>query len=105
MSLCFETLKTTIKSSTINGIWNETFEFDNILMDIADSSTWPIFLLTVMNYNKILSNVAIGYNYVMLCDSAYTVNSKDLIKPKWHDLYLPKSNKKIRPNNTGFLSF
>ena len=94
LSLGSKTLKTTIKSSTINGIWNETFEFDNILMDIADSSTWPIFLLTVMNYNKILSNVAIGYNYVMLCDSSYTLNSKDLIRPKWHDLYLPKSNKK-----------
>ena len=94
LSLGTKTLKTTIRSSTINGIWNETVEFDNISMDIADSSTWPIFLLTVMDYNKILSNVAIGYNYVMLCDSSYTLNSKDLIRPKWHDLYLPKSNKK-----------
>ena len=41
----------------------------------------------------------------MLCDSAYKLNSKDLVRFKWHDLYLPKSNKKIRPNNTGFLSF
>lgn len=62
-------------------------------MDITDSSTWLIFLLTVIDYNKIYL-IAIGYNYIMLCDSAYKLNSKDLVRFKWHDLYLPKSNKK-----------
>ena len=94
LSLGNKTLKTSIRMATINGIWNETLVFENVLLDIKDSSTWPIFLLTVIDYNRITSNVPIGYNYVMLCDAAYSLNSKDLVRPKWHDLYLPKSNKK-----------
>ena len=50
-------------------------------MDITDSSTWLIFLLTVIDYNKIYL-IAIGYNYIMLCDSAYKLNSKDLVRFK-----------------------
>ena len=77
LSLGNKTLKTSIRMATINGIWNETLVFENVLLDIKDSSTWPIFLLTVIDYNRITSNVPIGYNYVMLCDAAYSLNSKE----------------------------
>ena len=32
------------------------------------------------------------YNYVWLSDSHYLINKTDLVKPKWYQLYLPKSN-------------
>ena len=34
----------------------------------------------------------ICYNYVWLSDSHYLINKTDLVKPKWYQLYLPKSN-------------
>ena len=87
-------LKTTYKNNTMNGVWNEALEFDQIYMDINDQRTWPVFLLNVYDHNKILKNMPLGYNYLWLCNTHFCVNSFDLIKPKWHDLFLPKSNKK-----------
>ena len=34
----------------------------------------------------------LGSSYVWLSDSPYKFNSYELVKPKWHQLYLPKSN-------------
>ena len=42
------------------------------------------------------------YNYVCLSDSHYLINKTDLVKPKWYQLYLPKSN---RPQGEILLSF
>ena len=44
-------------------------------------------------YNKVLSNVPIGYNYLWLCSAGYALNGTKLCKHKWHNLFLPKSNK------------
>jgi len=87
-------LSTTVKNNTMNGVWNEKLEFNNILMDFDDKSTWPIFLLNVFDYNQIKSNVPLGYNYVWLCNAGYALNDINLCTPKWHNLFLPKSNKK-----------
>ena len=87
-------LSTTVKNNTMNGVWNEKLEFNNVLMDFNDKSTWPIFLLNVFDYNQIKSNVPLGYNYVWLCNAGYTLNDTNLCTPKWHNLFLPKSNKK-----------
>ena len=87
-------LSTTVKNNTMNGVWNEKLEFNNVLMDFNDRSTWPIFLLNVYDYNQIKSNVPLGYNYVWLCNAGYTINDTNLCTPKWHNLFLPKSNKK-----------
>ena len=104
----------------MNGIWNELLIFNDVLMNLNDKTSWPIFLLNVFDYNKIKSNVPLGYNYVWLCSSAYAINEtliklpneesindpKELerkleeekkklpmLQPKWHNLFLPKSNK------------
>ena len=86
--------KTSVKNNTMNGVWNELLVFENINLDIKDTTTWPMFLLSVYDWNKIQSDVPLGYNYVWLCNTSYTYNTTDLINPKWHSLFLPKSNKK-----------
>jgi len=86
-------LQTSVKNNTMNGIWNEQLVFSQVYMNIKDYSTWPIFLLNVFDYNRIKSNVPLGYNYVWLCNGAYSINDTELREPKWHNLFLPKSNK------------
>jgi hypothetical protein len=78
----------------MNGVWNEILEFDQVYMDLKDQRTWPVFLLNVIDKNKITKDFPLGYNYLWLSNSHFQINSFELIKPKWHDLFLPKSNKK-----------
>ena len=87
-----QTKKTTVKNNTMNGVWNELLVFNSINMDIDDQTTWPVFLLSVFDYNKIKSDVPLGYNYLWLSNTHYSFNKFDLIRPKWHKLFLPKSN-------------
>ena len=94
LTLDGKALSTSVKNNTMNGVWNEKLEFKNVLMDLNDRSTWPIFLLNVYDYNQITSNVSLGYNYVWLCNAGYAINDNKLCTPKWHNLFLPKSNKK-----------
>ena len=84
--------QTSIKHQTINGIWNEKLVFDGIKLDLKRKSTWPILLAEVLDYNRIIKDNLLGSSYVWLSDSPYRYNSVELIKPKWHQLYLPKSN-------------
>ena len=88
-----QTHDTHAKNNTMNGIWNEKLEFKNIRMKLDDITTWPIFQIAVFDKNKVKSNVPLGYNYLWLNDSAYTLNDAELREPKWHKLFLPKSNK------------
>ena len=88
-----KTEKTSYKDNTMNGIWNEKLVFSNIRMDLEDISTWPIFQVTVFDYNRGSSHKPLGYNYLWLCNSAYTLNDLEAREPKWHKLFLPKSNK------------
>ena len=85
---------TTFKNNTMNGVWNEPLEFKQVYMDINDQRTWPVFSLNVFDHNKLLKDFPLGYNYLWLCNTHFCVNRFDVIKPKWHDLFLPKSNKK-----------
>ena len=94
LTLGEKTLKTTVKHNTMNGVWNEPLEFENIYMDIKDQRTWPVFSLNVYDKNRIRSDIPLGYNYLWLSNSHFAINSFELIKPKWHDLFLAKSNKK-----------
>ena len=89
-----QTKKTTVKNNTMNGVWNEVLVFTDIYMDLADQTTWPVFLLNITDFNKILSDVPLGYNYLWLSNTHYSFNKFDIVKPKWHNLFLPKSNKK-----------
>ncbi|MGL4948160.1 MAG: hypothetical protein ACRC42_02120, partial [Mycoplasma sp.] len=96
---CNETVqKTKVKANTTNGIWNEVKEFPNIEMDWKEQSTWPTFLLQVTDKNSMLkSDKLMGYNYVWLCDASYIINETNeqkTLRPRWHHLFLPKSNKK-----------
>ena len=94
LTLAEKTLSTTAKHNTMNGVWNEPLEFEQIYMDVKDQRTWPVFLLNVYDKNKYLKDVPLGYNYLWLSNSHFAINSYELVKPKWHDLFLPKSNKK-----------
>ena len=54
---CFqEEKKTNIKHGSVNGIWNEKLIFDNIDMDLNKKSTWPIFLIKILDYDKVVSD-------------------------------------------------
>ena len=94
LTLGNQTKKTSVKNNTMNGVWNELLEFTDITMDLQDQTTWPVFLLNVYDYNKIKSDVPLGYNYLWLSNTHYVYNKFELINPKWHNLFLPKSNKK-----------
>ena len=94
--------ETSIKHETINGIWNEALVFDGVELDINRKSTWPILLAEVLDYDRIGKNDLLGSSYVWLSDSPYKFNSVELVKPKWHQLYLPKSN---APQGEVLLSF
>ena len=85
--------QTSVKNNTMNGIWNEKLIFDSVVMDLNDDTSWPVFLLAVFDYNKIKANVPLGYNYVWLNNASYSLNDPGLKEPKWHNLFLPKSNK------------
>ena len=93
MTLGDQTKQTSVKSNTVNGIWNEKLTFEHVPFDLKETATWPIFLVNVIDYNKVLSNVPIGYNYIWLSESAHAFNDTTLVRPIWHDLFLPKSNK------------
>ena len=85
--------ETSRKNNTMNGIWNEKLEFPGIRMDLNDIATWPVFQVSVIDYNRFKSHLPLGYNYLWLCNSAYTLNDIESREPKWHKLFLPKSNK------------
>ena len=79
--------ETTPKHETINGIWNEMLVFDGVQLDLKRKSTWPILLAEVLDKGDLL-----GYSYIWLGDSPYKINETTEMKPKWHQLYLEKSN-------------
>ena len=100
---CVDTKReTSIKHETINGIWNETLIFDGVELNIKKKSTWPIILAEVLDYDKIGKDDLLGSSYIWLSDSPYGYNETKVVKPKWHQLYLPKSN---RPQGEILLSF
>ena len=93
--------ETSTKHETINGIWNEKLVFDGVHLDLKRKSTWPILLAEVIDYNR-GSNGLLGSSYIWLSDSPYKINDTSIMKPKWHQLYLPKSNS---PQGEILLSF
>jgi len=97
-----EKRETSIKHDTINGIWNETLVFNTVQLDLKRKSTWPILLVEILDYDKIGKDDLLGSSYVWLSDSPYIINNTKAVKPKWHQLYLPKSNK---PQGEILLSF
>ena len=84
--------ETSIKHETVNGIWNEALVFEGVDLDLKRKATWPILLAEVLDYDKIGKNDLLCSSYVWLSDSPCRINSSELVKPKWHQLYLPKSN-------------
>ena len=93
--------ETSIKHETINGIWNEMLIFDGVQLDLKKKSTWPILLAEVLDYDKGKDDL-LGSSYIWLSDSPYKINDISVMKPKWHQLYLPKSNS---PQGEILLSF
>ncbi len=89
-----QTHQTAVKNNTMNGIWNEKLEFKGIRMNYDEIETWPIFQVNVYDSNTFSSNVPLGYNYLWLCNSSYVKNDTHQREPKWHNLFLPISNKK-----------
>ena len=93
--------ETSIKHETINGIWNEMLVFDGVQLNLKKKSTWPILLAEVLDYDS-GGNDLLGSSYIWLSDSPYKINDTSIMKPKWHQLYLPKSNS---PQGELLLSF
>ena len=85
-------MKTSVKSNCSNGIWNQSLTFSEISFDINNQSSWPVMLVTIMD-EDISNDDLLGYTYVWLSDSAYLINDTENLRPKWHQLYLEKSNK------------
>ena len=96
-----EKRETTTKHETINGIWNEMLIFDGVQLDLKKKSTWPILLAEVLDYDSGKDDL-LGSSYIWLSDSPYKINDTSVMKPKWHQLYLPKSNS---PQGEILLSF
>ena len=92
ISINGETRQTQVRNQCVNGIWNEKLVFDTVNFNYKDPATWPVMLLTVMDKDKISSEM-LGYSYIWLSDSNYSYNSAKNIKPKWEQLYLKKSNR------------
>ena len=85
-------MKTSVKSNCSNGIWNQSLIFNEMSFDINNQSSWPVMLVTIMD-EDISNDELLGYTYVWLSDSAYLINDTENLRPKWHQLYLEKSNK------------
>ena len=97
-----EKRESTIKYETINGIWNEALVFNTVELDLKRKSTWPIILTEVLDYDKIGKDDLLGITYIWVSDSPHSINDTKPVKPTWHQLYLPKSN---RPQGEILLSF
>ena len=48
----------------MNGILDENLLFKDIRMDLDDISTWPIFQVTVFDYNRGRAHQPLGYIYL-----------------------------------------
>ena len=96
------TKSTSIQYNRLNGVWNEKLIFDCVELNLKKNSTWPIFLAKVYDYDTMSYNDLLGYSYVWLCDADVKINDPSLASPKWHQLYLPKSN---NPQGELLLSF
>ena len=94
--------KTSIKYNTVNGIWNEKLVFRNINLDLNNKSTWPIMLVQINDYDKLSKDDLIAYSYIWLSETYFTINSTEQVRPKWKQMYLPKSN---RPQGQLLISF
>ena len=82
---------TSVRSKCVNGIWNEKLVFD-CTFAYTEKSSWPIILVTVMD-KDLTSSDMLGYTYLWLSDTNYQINSNTIVKPKWEQLYLKKSNR------------
>ena len=91
ISINGEKRETSVKQKCVNGIWNEKLVFDTVAFDYSEQSTWPVMLVTVMDKDYSSSDM-LGYSYIWLNDTNYSKTVKQL-KPKWHQLYLKKSNR------------
>ena len=100
---CGESEKETSRQyNRLNGVWNELLIFDNVDLDLNKNSTWPILLTKVYDHDSFSYNDLLGYSYVWVCDSNVKINDTTLSDPKWHQLFLPKSNS---PQGEILLSF
>lgn len=95
------TQNTSVKYDQINGTWNESLVFDCCDFDIKDISSWPILYLRVLDEDT-LSSDPLGYSYIWLSETSYSINSFEKIVPKWHDFRLLVSD---RPQGKILLSF
>ena len=92
ISIDGEKRETSIKYKCVNGIWNEKLVFDTVCFNYKEQATWPCMLITVLDKDYASSDT-LGYSYLWLTDTNYSYNSPKKIKPKWHQLYLKKSNR------------
>ena len=100
---CGESVReTSIQYNKLNGVWNEKLIFDCVELNLNKNSTWPVLLTKVYDHDTLSYNDLLGYSYVWLCDSDVKINDTSLADPKWHQLYLPKSNS---PQGELLLSF
>ena len=100
---CGESEKqTSTRYKRLNGVWNELLIFDGVDLDLNKNSTWPILLAKVYDHDSLSYNDLLGYSYIWVCNANVKINDPSLAEPKWHQLFLPKSNS---PQGELLLSF
>lgn len=86
--------QTSVKWSTINGIWNEPLVFNGLVFDIKDEKTFPVAFIEVLDKDTFSKDDDLGFTYCWITDTGYKINSLERILPTWVNLHLPLSNKK-----------
>ena len=66
------------------------------MFDYNDPNSWPILYIECLDYDLLMFNDdCIGYSYLWLNDTSHYLNNlKAKVKPRWHQLYLPISNRR-----------
>ena len=88
-----ESHKTSTRKKCVNGIWNEKLTFSTRFV-YNDNATWPLILVKVMDQDSETNekyNEMLGYTYIFLNEKT-SFNKTKIVKPKWEQLYLEKSN-------------
>jgi hypothetical protein len=87
--------QTRIKKNTVNGVWMEGLEFENVCFDKKKLSSYPTMMVKVL-HQGLMGSKALNYTYIWLSKSKPSIDEvKNMAEPRWYKLYTPKSNQQV----------